>query len=219
MTNPASRLRVVNLGLPKTGTTTLAHALRLTGMSVADYRIRRRQTKDTGLHGAFLAERFYNGYFHTGDPLEGLEAFDAFSEISSLREGHCLWPQTDWGLISAIRAHHPGTVFLASWRDPQALSDSMLRWSDLGTERLPRNNVPGLPAGYGATTAERVRWITAHYDHLRALFRDDPAFLLYDIADPAAPAQIGAHIGRKLTWWGRANKNLTAAQKDGTKAA
>ena len=219
MTDPAQRLRVVNLGLPKTGTTTLAHALRLTGLKVADYRIRRRQTDDTALHGAYVARRLYDGYFNSGDPLDGLEAFDAFSEISSLREGHSLWPQMDWGLISAIRAHHPGTRFLASRRDPRDLSDSMLRWSDLGTERLPRHDIPGLPAGYGATTAERIRWITAHYDHLHALFRDDPALLVYDVADPQAPARIGAHIGRELTWWGRANRNTSPQGKDRTQVA
>jgi len=204
---PPHRLRVVNLGLPKTGTTTLAHALRLSGLKVADYRIRRRQTADTSMHGIFLGQSLYDGYFNTGDPLARLEGFDAFSEISCLREGQSLWPQTDWGLISAIRAHHPGVRFLASWRDPRALSDSMLRWSNLGTERLPRSDVPGLPRGFGATTAERVRWIEGHYAHLQALFRDDPAFLLYDVADPQAPALIGAHIARTLPWWGRANSN------------
>lgn len=207
MIHEPQRLRVINLGLPKTGTTTLAHALRLTGLRVADYRIRRRQTDDPALHGAFLAQCLYDGYFHDGDPLAALDPFDAFSEISCLRAGQSLWPQMDWGLISAIRAHHPGALFLASWRDPRALSDSMLRWSDLGTERLPRSDVPGLPAGYGTTTAERVRWIEAHYAHLHALFRDDPALLVYDVADPDAPARISAHIGREVTWWGRANRN------------
>jgi len=203
----APRLRVVNLGLPKTGTTTLAHALRLTGLSVADYRIRRRQTAEVALHGAYLGQRFYEGYFNTGDPLAGLDGFDAFSEVSCLREGQSLWPQMDWGLICAIRAHHPGVRFLASWRDPLALSDSMLRWSNLGTERLPGSDVPGLPRGFGATTAERVRWIEGHYAHLRALFRDDPALLIYDVAASDTPARIGAHLGRAVTWWGRANRN------------
>ena len=210
MSDALARLRIVNLGLPKTGTTTLAHALRLTGLKVADYRIRRRQTKDTTLHGSFLGQCLYDGYFNTGDPLHGLSDFDAFSEINCLREGQSLWPQMDWGLISAIRAHHPGVRFLASWRDPRALSDSMLRWSNLGTERLPRSDVPGLPRGFGATTAERVRWIEGHYAHLRALFRDDPALLIYDVADPATPARISAHIGRAVTWWGRANANADA---------
>ena len=210
MSDAPARLRIVNLGLPKTGTTTLAHALRLTGLKVADYRIRRRQTKDTALHGSFLGQCLYDGYFNTGDPLHGLSDFDAFSEINCLREGQSLWPQMDWGLISAMRAHHPGLRFLASWRDPRALSDSMLRWSNLGTERLPGSDVPGLPRGFGATTAERVRWIEGHYAHLRVLFRDDPALLVYDVADPEAPARISAHIGRAVTWWGRANANADA---------
>lgn len=202
-----ARLRIVNLGLPKTGTTTLAHALRLTGLKVADYRVRRRQTGDTGLHGAFVGQSLYDSYFNTGDPLAALADFDAFSEISCLREGQSLWPQTDWGLIAAIRAHHPGVRFLASWRDPRALSDSMLRWSNLGTERLPGSDVPGLPRGFGATSAERIRWIEGHYAHLRALFCDDPTLLVYDVADPETPSRISAHIGRKVTWWGRANRN------------
>lgn len=205
-----ARLRIVNLGLPKTGTTTLAHALRLTGLRVADYRIRRRQTDDATLHGAFLGQRLYDGYFNTGDPLHGLSDFDAFSEISCLRDGQSLWPQMDWGLISAIRAHHPAVRFLASWRDPRAVSDSMLRWSNLGTERLPQSDVPGLPRGFGATTAERIRWIEGHYAHLRAVFRDDPCLLIYDVADPEARARISAHIGRTVPWWGRANANADA---------
>jgi hypothetical protein len=207
MSDAPARLRIVNLGLPKTGTTTLAHALRLTGLRVADHRIRNRQTDDPSLRGMFLGQRLYEGYFNTGDPLDGLDGFDAFSEISCLRQGQSLWPQMDYGLIAALRAHHPGLRFLASWRDPRALSDSMLRWSDLGTARLPNSDVPGLPAGFGGTTAERIRWIEAHYAHLRAIFRDDPAFLIYDLDNPAAPAQIGAHIGRPITWWGRANAN------------
>ncbi|MDX5401583.1 MAG: sulfotransferase family protein [Rhodobacterales bacterium] len=215
----APRLRIVNLGLPKTGTTTLAHALRLSGLKVADYRIRRRQTDDPGLHGAFVGQRLYEGYFNSGDPLDGLDRFDAFSEVSCLREKQSLWPQMDWGLISAIRAHHPGVRFLASWREARALSDSMLRWSNLGTERLPGSDVPGLPRGFGATTAERVRWIEGHYAHLKALFRDDPALLVYDVADPDAPARISAHIGRPVTWWGRANRNPDVATADKGKAA
>jgi hypothetical protein len=207
MSDAPARLRIVNLGLPKTGTTTLAHALRLTGLRVADHRIRNRQTDDAALRGAFVGQCLYEGYFHTGDPLARLDRFDAFSEVSCLRQGQSLWPQMDYGLIAALRAHHPGLRFLASWRDPRALSDSMLRWSDLGTARLPNSDVPGLPAGFGGTTAERVRWIEGHYAHLAALFRDDPALLVYDVADPEAPRRISAHIGRNITWWGRANAN------------
>lgn len=198
-------LEVVNLGLPKTGTTTLARALRRAGYKVADYRIRPRQTRDTGLHGQFVADLLYRGYFETGDPGAFLGPFTALTETSLLRDGRSLWPQTDFGLISAIRRHHPDVRFLASSRDAFAISQSMLAWSDLGTDRLPAADVPGLPQGYGETTRQRLAWIEAHYAHLRALFRGDPAFLEYDIADSQAPERISRHLGRALPRWGRAN--------------
>ncbi|KIC48548.1 hypothetical protein [Tateyamaria sp. ANG-S1] len=200
-------LKVVNLGLPKTGTTTLARALRRTGMRVADHRIRPRQTENTELHDAFVADLLYRGYFETGDPGFYFDGFDGISEMSLLREGRSLWPQMDFGLIMAIRAHHPGVKFLASSRDPFNLSQSMLAWSDLGTARLPAGNIPGLPEGFGETSVERMQWIEAHYAHLRAIFRDDEDFLEYDIADPDAKDLIGGFLETPIHWWGKTNVN------------
>lgn len=213
-----SRLRVINLGLPKSGTTTLARALKIAGLKTADYRIRRRQTQDPDLQGAFVGKLMYDGYFHAGDPLALMEDFDAFTEVNVLREGMSLWPQTDWGLIEAIRKHHPGARFLLSWRDPRAISDSMLRWSNLGLERLPQNAIPGLPRGYGETGHERVQWIEAHHAHVRRLFAGDDAFLEYDVADKSAQQKIGEFLGLELKWWGRANKSPKPKDK-GTEAA
>ena len=202
-----TRLRVVNLGLPKTGTTTLGHALKLTGMKVADFRIRPRQTENTALHGTYVGELIYRGYFETGDPLAHLGDFDGFSEISTLREGRSLWPQMDFALIQAIRTHHPGVRFLASNRDAFALSQSMLAWSDMGLARLPQGTIPGLPRGYGETSKERMQWIEGHYANLRHWFGTDSDFLEYDVSDPNARQTVSAHIGRPLTWWGKANVN------------
>lgn len=202
-------LRIVNLGLPKSGTTTLARALKLSGFKVADYRIRTKQTDNTAIHRAFVGDLMYRGYYGTGDPLYELDEFDAFTEISCLRERRNLWPQTDFALIRAIRDHHPGVRFLASNRDVQALSDSMLRWSDLGTKRLPRTNIPGLPTGFGASGEQRMRWINGHYQNLRHFFAGADDFLEYDVADPAAPSLISAHLGRDIAWWGKANTNTS----------
>ena len=41
---------VLNLGLPKTGTTTLSRALRRSGLKVADWRIRPAQTENNDQH-------------------------------------------------------------------------------------------------------------------------------------------------------------------------
>ena len=100
-------LKVINLGLPKSGTTTLGHALKEAGFKVADFRIRRWQVKDPARQRSFVANLIYLGYFETGDPLSLMPEFDAFSEISQLTKGKSIWPQMDWGVIMAIKKHHP----------------------------------------------------------------------------------------------------------------
>lgn len=124
-----------------------------------------------------------------------------------MRQNKSLWPQMDFALIDAIRKHHPDVRFLASRRDSWDVSQSMLAWSDLGTDRLPASDIPGLPEGYGETSRERIQWIDGHYAHLAVIFAGDPAFLEYDIADSTAPQHIAAHIGVDLPWWGQANAN------------
>lgn len=200
-------LRVVNLGLPKSGTTTLAKALQKAGLTVADFRIRRHQTEDPALRGAFVAELLYRGYFETGDPAALLPGFSAISEMSLLRKGRSLWPQTDLALIRALRAHNPDLKLLASRRDPFEMSQSILAWSDLGTARLPASAIPGLPPGFGETTKERIQWIEGHYATLRQAFGDDSGFLEFNIEDPDAPASVGRFLQIDLPWWGHANAN------------
>lgn len=202
-----SHLRVVNLGLPKTGTTTLARALRRAGMKTADHRIRDEQTDDATLHGAYVADLLYKGYFETGDPGAYLTEFSALSEISLLRDGQSLWPQMDLALLRAIKAHHPEVRFLASMRDAFKLSQSMLAWSDLGTARLPQSAIPGLPQGYGDTTKERVQWIEGHYATLEAVFGDDPNFFAFSIEGDDVRERLSEFLGVKLPWWGHINRN------------
>ena len=200
-----SRLRVVNISLPKTGTTTLASALRRAGLTVADWRLRDGQTADADIAGEHLGRIIYDDYFAGNDPLARLEAFDVINEMSAVHPGRSLWPQTDWGVLSAIRQHHPGVKFILSVRDPFDTEDSIRRWNNLGTRRLPRANVPGLPQGFGRRKGEIARWVDGHYRFCRQVFDGDADFLEYQIADTDAPRKIEAFLGVKLTWWGRRN--------------
>lgn len=202
-----SGLKLVNLGLPKTGTTTLARALKIAGLRVADHRIRPRQTDTPALQDAFVADLLYQGYFQSGDPAEFFEDFNALTEVSCLRKGKSLWPQMDFAMIDAIRKHHPDVRFVASIRDSWDVSQSMLAWSDLGTDRLIKADIPGLPAGYGETSAERVKWIEGHTANLRRHFAGDPAYLEFNVADTGAQAAVAGHLGLEMPWWGQANAN------------
>lgn len=214
-----SDLRVINLGLPKSGTTTLARALRRAVFHTADYRIRAKQTSNPALHDRFVGELIYDGYFETGDPLHYMPDFRGFSEISVLRDGLSLWPQTDFGVIDAIRHHYPNTKFVASWRPAADIAGSMLRWSNLASERLPQNAIPGLPEGYGATDAARIQWINAHYAFLDRIFAGTGCYLKLDMGAANAKATLAKFLGRKVPWWGQINRSPRPKSTIASKAA
>lgn len=209
-----SRLRVVNLGLPKSGTTTVARALRRASLHTADYRIRKDQSKDDHILGEFVGTLVYEAFFRTGDPLAYLDEFDAFSELSVLRKGLSLWPQFDFALINAIEKHHTGVKFIASWRPAANISRSMQQWSNLATERLPKNQIPGLPRGYGAADHERQRWIEGHYAHLDRVFAGHPHYLRLDVSAQDAREQLENHLKRPVPWWGHLNRSPVATQPE-----
>lgn len=198
-------LKVINLGLPKSGTTTLGKALTEAGLRVADWRVRRGDENATAL--GFVGNLMYHGYFNSGDPLIMMPNFDGFPELNIVRNGLNLWPQTDWGLLSAIRKHHPGTKFTLSYRDSAKLSDSMMRWSNLGRTRLPENAIPGLPVGYGKSDEQRITWIEGHYNFCRQVFANTDYFLEYDTEDEDAPNELSEFLGIEIPWWGVANEN------------
>lgn len=203
-----SQLFVINLGLPKTGTTTLGRALRRASMNVADWKIRPNQTKRPEIVQHLVGELLYRGWFDTGDPLDAFGEFDAITEMSVARPGHNFWPQTDWGLLSAIADTHPNVRFLLSARDPGKTANSMMRWGTLGNKRLPQQDVPGLPRGFGVTEAELARWVAGHHAFCRRVFSGCDRFLEFDIADDQARQKISDFLGINLPWWGRSNKNV-----------
>lgn len=198
-----SARKIINLGLPKSGTTTLAEAFKQAGLRVADWAAYREDGKRIG----FVGRLMYSGYFDSGDPLQHMPEFDAYTEISIVRRGRNFWPQTDWALLQAIRDHNPGALFLLSHRDPAKHADSIMRWSNLGKTRLPANHVPGLPQWHGKNPGEIERWIEGHTTFCRHVFAGASDFMEFDIEDADAQTRIADFTGVELPWWGRANAN------------
>ncbi len=208
MTGP----RIINLGLPKTGTTTLTDALRHAGLKVADWRIRKGQSTLPEITGEHVGRIIYADYFASGDPLARLGEFDVVNEMSAVRHDRSLWPQTDWGLLSAIQSHHPEVKFLLSYRDPAKTANSMIRWNNLGRRRLPQADVPGLPRGFGRSEAELAKWVEGHFIFCRRVFAGCANFLEFDIEDPGARDKIAAYLDIDLPWWGQSNTGKAEAK-------
>lgn len=203
--------RVINLGLPKTGTTTLTRALRRAGMVCVHWRIKPRHSTAKTLVNRTLGSVLYEDYFKHGDPLKRLSKFEALNELSFAGQTESLWPQTDWALLDAIQTKHPKVKFLLNMRDPALTAASMMRWKGLGQHRLPGANVPGLPLGYGRSEPELARWVLGHFIFCERVFAGCSNFLAFDIADPNASAKISKFLGVTMPWWGRANATTAAA--------
>ncbi|MQQ07460.1 sulfotransferase family protein [Epibacterium sp. SM1979] len=203
-------LKVVNLGLPKSGTTTLARALTQAGYTVADHRLRDKEEDKPGKRRIFVANLLYRGLYEHDDPMALLPGYDAISEMSFIHGKNSVWPQCDFMMLQALKQRYPALKFIATRRDAQSHSRSIMAWNNLGTNRLPNNAVPGLPVGYGKTEAQQIRWIDAHYTALAHWFRDDPDYLELDVADDTAAVRVSAFLGHDLPWWGKANVNKKA---------
>ncbi|MCT4559358.1 MAG: sulfotransferase family protein [Pelagimonas sp.] len=201
-----TQVKLINLGLPKSGTTTLARALREAGWRVADHRLRDADGRVLELDRTYVAQRLYDAYFANEPVLERLAGYEALTEISMLNGPHSLWPQSDYPMLKAFRAC-PDLRFTATWRPAPDIVDSMMRWNNLGHTRLPKGTLPGLPHGYGTSHDHLIRWVRGHYDMLVDLFADDPRFLLLDIGAPDARDLLSRHLGLDLPWWGRENAN------------
>lgn len=196
---------IISLSLPKSGTTTLAEALRHSGLKVADWRIREDNTDNVSLQNQLIAPMIYEDYFDSGDPLRRLAEFDAITEMNAVNRNMSFWPQTDSGLLLAMQRHHPNIRFVLSKRDPEKVARSILNWNNLGKSRLPNADVPGLPRGYGQSPDHLIRWIKGHYAFCEAMFEGTGRLLTYDPAAPETRDKLSTFLGIDLLWWGKAN--------------
>ncbi len=202
---------IISLSLPKSGTTTLATALRRAGLNVIDWRIRESQTFRDDLKDQLIAPLMYEDYFDSGDPLARFDEFHAITEMSAINGKMSMWPQTDSGMLGAILRHHPGAKFLLSMRDPAAVAKSIMGWNNLGKARLPRNDVPGLPRPYGGNVENLTQWVNGHYDFCARYFRRSPNFLAYELEEKNVQHRISRFLSLELPWWGKANENIRLA--------
>jgi len=212
-------LDVINLGLPKSGTTTLKNALIRAGYRVADHRIKDQEDPADPSDRVFVGNLMYEGLYKYGDPAALLAGYTALSEVSFIYGGNSVWPQCDHAMLLALRKLHPKLRFVATRRATEEMARSIMRWNNLGKLRLPLSTVPGLPVGYGHDIDEQMIWIDGHYEALAHWFRDDPLYLEVDVAAADAPQRLERFLGRRLPWWGHSNINPDGERQPPSDAA
>ena len=105
--------------------------------------------------------------------------------------------------------------FVLTTRNPAKTANSMMRWNNLGKERLPKSDVPGLPKGFGTTERELAHWQEGHYAFCRRVLAGCPNFMEYDVEDADAQARLSDYLGIDLPWWGQSNVGKPATREAG----
>ena len=186
-------MRLMVIGFPKSGTTSLTEALTASGLRAVHWRIPNKE---------FVGAQIYRAIYRGLDPFALLQDYDAITQADVCLPAHRinLWPNLDFAVLSAIRRAHPSCLLLLNYRRPEAIADSISRWEDL-QQRLTVSDIPGLPRGAGSKRAELITWIENHFAACRRFFADDPHFLEIDIESPDAPKRLGEALGIKIVGW------------------
>ena len=187
-------MKLMVIGFPKSGTTTITAALEASGLRTAHW---------GDQMGRFIGALIYGAVLEGRDPFAHLQGYDAVSQADVCLPGQHInyWPNLDFAILRAIRRAHPECLFLLNYRRPEAIAASIGKWRGL-QNRLMLADIPGLPRGMGAEQSELVTWIENHFDACRAFFAADEHFIEIDIEQPDAPERLGAKLGMPIVEWG-----------------
>jgi hypothetical protein len=187
-------MKLFVVGFPKSGTTTLTHALEASGMKPAHW---------ADADGKFVGQTIYENVLSGRDPFAGLEEYDSITQADVCVPAQRVnfWPNLDFAILAKIRAAHPDCLFLLNTREPKKICSSIDRWPSL-RDRIVQASIPGLPSRMGREDEEIVRWIENHFAACRRYFAGDPKFLELDIEDEKAPQILGEALGISIREWG-----------------
>ncbi|WP_197018369.1 sulfotransferase [Sphingomonas sp. URHD0057] len=186
-------MKLMVIGFPKSGTTSLTEALTASGFRPAHWRTHA---------GRFVGSLIYQAIYRGLEPFALLERYDAITQadvcLPSLQLN--FWPNLDFAVLSAIRRAHPTCLLLLNYRRPEAIADGIMKWDDL-QQRVAMSSIPGLPVGVGDKREELITWIENHFDACRRFFAGDEHFLELDIESAVAPARLSKALGMEIVGW------------------
>ncbi len=186
-------MKLMVIGFPKSGTTSITAALEASGFRPVHW------TDDKNRHvGALI----YHATLHGLDPFAHLAGYDAVTQADAClpAKGVNYWPNLDFAILRAIRRSHPSCLFVLNYRRPEAICDSIMKWSHLH-KRLIAADIPGLPPGAGTKREHLMAWIENHLDACRTFFANDDRFIEIDIESADAPDRLGRALGVRLNGW------------------
>jgi hypothetical protein len=196
LTNTTSRalgLPILNMGMPKCGSTTLFQFFQCAGYRATHQdntdNICMRDAVASGLPPistcapkvqAFLqldteVPIGYMGVFHVTTK-NGTREQKRFRDTRNRDE--CFFPQVS--LLDEIHKDAPNATFLLNFRPIQDWIRSVENWQDM-KRRLTLCNIPGFPRGVGSEAGELAQWWCSHVTHVRKFVEQYPSHVLVEL--------------------------------------
>eukprot|EP01138_Halocafeteria_seosinensis_P015593 gb/GECG01015913.1/.p1 GENE.gb/GECG01015913.1/~~gb/GECG01015913.1/.p1 ORF type:complete len:279 (+),score=11.55 gb/GECG01015913.1/:1-837(+) len=175
---------IINLGFPKTGTTSLHSYYKAIGRRSVHNGYRVGRNKNKRKHAVHSIRRAYAKGLYLLHYLNKA-GFDAFAQIDHCDHGDCLLPQVSL-LDTLLRQYHDSCFVLNVRRIPDLIL-SMTHWAEntpRGSylKRLSKANLDGLPAGVGRRYSDIYSWISNHYERVISRLQGDCNFIVYNIS-------------------------------------
>lgn len=215
MPSPApapSSAKIVVLGMPKCGTTSLHESFKRAGFRSVHWALDAGQEikKDTRLrlYGEGADERLL-GRLITKAVQRGLSPFALLpGEVDALAEMNgCHWTSKQKDAVQAyfpqmqylreICDAYPDAHFILNSRNLQDWVKSVDKHNDM-RERLIQADLPGLPKGIGERDEDLIEWVSRHHERVAAQFMHR-RLLKFNI-DVHGAAELSAFLGRRMEW-------------------
>jgi hypothetical protein len=212
---------ILNVGLPKCGSTTLTDFFTCAGMKTSQAFTDRdtniglcmRSAFESGKRIIASCDTWVNinearGSKNIKTTLDhDVEAIMQMDVVRSPTE--CVFPQISY--LDQIHEEHPNATFILNFHPVQHWLKSMVNWSRNGErmqERLTECDLPGLPKGVGKSAEELKRWLCGHVNNMRNFVAEHPSHALIelDLYDNDRNAKLMAGLFRaKESCWGHSN--------------
>ena len=211
---------VLNVGMPKVGSTALFQFFRCSGWRASHWQTKRQDLLGMCMQRAYernesLLEscdswrRPYESYNRSLD----VQA-EAFLQMDAEENnGNCVFPQMEY--LDQLHAEAPNATLVLLFRPMKDWARSMVKWAPepRGSMalRLSKCDLPGLPLGKGNSTQDMIYWWCWHVQRIRKFVQLHPSHTLIelDLYHTEINAQAMAQLfGSKTSCWGHANKNV-----------
>ena len=174
-------MKLFNLGLPKSGTTSLHELLNGNNITSSHWKVNKNET-GRAKEKDYVAQVIYDNHLNNKKIFDGFEKTIAISQcdVCLPQIGLNLWPQFDQIILEKIINQYPKCKLLLLKRSPKKVISSIRKWNDLYM-RIVISDISGLPSWEGSDDNSLLNWINWHYKSIEKKFLDYENFLSVDI--------------------------------------